>query len=169
MTKCLSLLKTKLKNVRKEGYFVPTNTVEICLKSFAIQLEIKGLNGYDPELFLLNFKPPITNLIINTQQTKVKLILLCMMEKVDLKSGEVIAKEAEFHSKTDVNLESTNSKEWFSKMKEAVLESLAKFQSQGSNGRFHSVLSLDLHTAKYEPLGGSSYVPLQKFLAAKKR
>ena len=56
-----------------------------------------------------------------------------MMEKVDLKSGEVIATEAAFHSKTEVNLESTNSNELFSKMKEIVLESLAKFQRQGSN------------------------------------
>ena len=36
-----------------------------------------------------------------------------MMEKVDLKSDEVIVKEAAFHSKTEVNLESTDSKEFF--------------------------------------------------------
>ena len=71
--------------------------------------------------------------MINTRQTKVKLILSCMMEKVDLKSGEVIAKEAAFHPKTEVNLESTDSNELFSKMKETVLESLAKFQRLGSN------------------------------------
>ena len=53
-------------------------------------------------------------------------------------------------------------------MKEIVLESLAKFESQGSNWRFHSVLNLDLHTVKYEPLGGSSYIPLPAFLVAKK-
>ena len=92
-----------------------------------------------------------------------------MMEKVDLKSGEVIAKEAAFHSKTEINIESTNSNELFSKMKETVLESLAKFQRQGSNWRFRSVLGLDLHTVKYEPLGGSSYIPLPRFLAAKKK
>ena len=91
-----------------------------------------------------------------------------MMEKVDLKSWEVIAKEAAFHSKTEVNLESTNSNKQFSKMKETDLESLARLQRQGSNSRFHSVLSLDLHTAKYEPLGGSSYIPLSAFPAAKK-
>ena len=85
-----------------------------------------------------------------------------------LKSGEVIAKEAAFHSKTEVHLESTNSNELFSKMKETVLESLEKFQRQGSNWRFHSVLSLDLHTVKYAPLGGSSYILLPAFLAAKK-
>ena len=66
--------------------------------------------------------------MINTRQTKVKLIHSCMMEKVDLKSGEVIAKETVFHSKTEVNLESTDSNELFSKMKEVVLGSLAKFQ-----------------------------------------
>ena len=91
-----------------------------------------------------------------------------MMEKFDLKSDEVIAKEAAFHSKTEVNLESTDSIELFSKMKETVLKSFAKFQRHGSNWRFHSVLSLDLHTVKYVPLGGSSYIPLPKFLAAKK-
>ena len=106
--------------------------------------------------------------MINTRQAKVKLILSCMMEKADLKSGEVIAKEAAFHSKTEVNLERNDSNELFSKMKENVLESLAKFQSQGSNWRFHSVLSLDLQTVKYVSLGGSSYVSLPKFLAAKK-
>ena len=91
-----------------------------------------------------------------------------MMENVDLKSGEVIAKEAAFHSKTEVNLESTDSNILFSKMKETVLESLAKFQRQGSNWRLPSVLSLVLHTVKYVPLGGSSYIPLSKFLAEKK-
>ena len=48
------------------------------------------------------------------------------------------------------------------------MESLAKFQRQGSNWIFHSVLSLDRHTVKYEPLGGSSNIPLPAFLAAKK-
>ena len=56
-----------------------------------------------------------------------------MMEKGDLKSGEVITKEAAFHSKTEVNLQSTNFNELFTKMKETVLESLTKFQRQGSN------------------------------------
>ena len=38
-----------------------------------------------------------------------------MVEKVDLKSGEVIVKEAAFHSKTEVILESTDSSECFRK------------------------------------------------------
>ena len=103
------------------------------LKQFAIQYRIDEKDWIDRDLFLLNSKQPITNLMINTRQTKVKLIPSCMMQKIDLKSGEVIAKVAAFHCKTEVNLKSTNSNELFSKMKETVLESLAKFQRQGSN------------------------------------
>ena len=88
-----------------------------------------------------------------------------MMEKVDLKSGEVIDKEAAFHSQTEGNLESTNCNELFSKMKGTVLESLTAFQRQGNNWRFRSVLSRDLHTVKYEPIGSCSYILLPKFLA----
>ena len=46
------------------------------------------------------------------------------MMEVDLKSGEVISKEAAFHYKTEVNLESTDSNKLFSKVKETVFESL---------------------------------------------
>ena len=91
-----------------------------------------------------------------------------MMKKVDLKCGEVIGKEAAFRSKTEVDIESTNSNELFSKTKETVLESLAKFQRQGNNWRFRSVLNLDLHTVKCVPLGGSSYIRLPDLLALKK-
>ena len=94
--------------------FQPTQS-KFVLKNFAIPYQIKGLNVYDSESVLLNSKQSITNLMINTRQTKVKLILSCMMDKVDLKSGKVIAKEAAFHSKTEVNLESTNSNELFRK------------------------------------------------------
>ena len=100
------------------------------LKTFMIPYEIKGSNEYGPESFLLNSKKPITHLVINTRKTKVKLINSFMMEKVDLKNSEGIAKEAAFHSKTEVNLESTDSSELISKMKETVLQSLTNFKDK---------------------------------------
>ena len=85
-----------------------------------MQYRIDGKDWIDPDLFLVNAMQSITFLLINRRETKVNLILSCMME-VYLKSGEEIANEAAFHSKTEVNLESTNSNELFSKMKETVL------------------------------------------------
>ena len=100
------------------------------LKKFAMQYRIDGKDGFDPDLFLVNANQSITNLLIMTRQYKDKLILSCMIEKVDVKGGEVLVKEAAFHYKTEVSLESTHYNELFSKMKETVSESLAKFQSQ---------------------------------------
>ena len=155
-------------NLNKKLYNKRDTSFQLKESKISIQYRIYGKDGFDPDLFLVNAKQPITNLLMNRRQTKAKLILSCIMEKVDLKGGEVIAKEAGFHSKTEVNLDSTNSNELFSKMKETILESLAKFQRQGSNCRFRSALSFDLHIVKYEPLGGPCYIPLPKFLAAKK-
>ena len=117
--KVLESFKNKIKKMyeKRDTVLQPTQS-KSASKNFAIRCLIKELNGYDPESCLLNSKQPITNHMINTQQTKVKLTLSCMMEKVDLKSGEVIGQDAAFHSKTAVNLESTNSNELFSKMKE---------------------------------------------------
>jgi len=50
---------------------------------------------------------------------------------------------------------------------EQVLENLAIFQMNGSGGTFHSLVGLEIHTARYKPLKGGSYVPLPKFLTAK--
>ena len=98
--KVLESFKNKIKKIyeKRDSLLQPTQT-KSALMNFTIQYRIKGSNGYDPESFLLNSKEPIINVMINTRQTKVKLILSCMMEKVDLKSGEVIAKEPAFHFK----------------------------------------------------------------------
>ena len=62
-----------------------------------MQYRIDEKDWFDFDLFLVYAKQSITNLLINRRQTKVQLSRSCMMEKVDLKSGEVIAKEAAFH------------------------------------------------------------------------
>ena len=105
--KVLEFFKSKIKKMyeKRDTLFQQTQS-KSALKNFANQYRLKGSSGCDSKSFLLNSKQPITNLMINTRQTKVRLILSCMMEKIDLKSGEVIAKEAAFHSKTEVNLES---------------------------------------------------------------
>ena len=62
------------------------NESKSALKKFAIQYQIDGKNWIDPDLFLDNAKQFIINHPIDRRQTKVKLILSRVMEKVDLKS-----------------------------------------------------------------------------------
>ena len=62
--------------------------------NFALHYQIDGKDWIDPDLFLVNTKQSRTNLLIKTRQTKVKSILSCMMEKIGLKRGKLLAKEA---------------------------------------------------------------------------
>ena len=49
-----------------------------------------------------------------------------------------------------------------------MIEKMATFQSMGSGWRLHSIIQLELHTVRYNPLRGRSYIPLPKELANKK-
>jgi len=65
-------------------------------------------------------------------------------------------------------LESTNLNELWTEIVEQILENMAVFQMNGSGWTFHSIASFDIHTVKYKPLRGRTYIPLPKFLASKK-
>jgi len=72
---------------------------------------ITGRDGYDTDLFMYSAKETFINLLENNPQTKVKLILKCIMERTDIKTGTVTAREKAFHAKKGVNLESTDADE----------------------------------------------------------
>ena len=104
------------------------------MNKFAIQYRIDRKDGFHPDLFLVNAKQSITNMI-NRRQYKVNLIVSYMMEKVDLKSGEVITKESAFPSKTEANLESTRSN-CFRKLKKLFWSLLHNFKDWEEMGDF---------------------------------
>jgi len=145
-----------------------TEEKQSSFKGFTNQftLEPSGDTAYDPESFLTAVKRKALAKI--QKQTEVKIILRANMEKTDLKTGQSLVEEHQFRSKNEIVLESTNKNELWSLLVEQVLEDLAKFQMNGSGWTFHSIVALDIHTVGYEPLNGSSWVPLQKFLASKK-
>ena len=45
---------------------------------------------------------------------------------------------------------------------------MATFQSMGSGWRLYSIIQLELHTVRYNPLRGETWIPLPKELANKK-
>src|SRR5579863_966336 len=90
------------------------------------------------------------------------------MERVDLKSGEVITAEVPFGSKSEVVLAATDVSELYKNVRDKILETIANFQMRGSNWRFKEVVRLDINTVIYKPLKGSSYITLPPILAHKK-
>jgi hypothetical protein len=100
--------------------------------------------------------------------SKINLVLTCTMERVDMKSAEVITVEFPFVSKTEVVLASTNVNDLYKGAVDKILESMSTFQMRGSNWRFKAIVKMDINTVIYKPLKGSSYIPLPSVLADKK-
>ena len=53
------------KIVQQERHFLPLERVKICVEKFAMQYRIDGKDWIDPDLFLVNAKQSVTNLLIN--------------------------------------------------------------------------------------------------------
>ena len=109
-----------------------------------------------------------TSVLRNNRRTKVKLIFKCYMEKTSI-LGELIIQPFAFHSKIKVNLDGTDEEELYITMTEEIIEKMAKLQqATGSGWRLHSIIKLELHTVRYNPLRIEKWVPLPKELGNKK-
>ena len=94
------------------------------------------------------------------------MLLRCNMVRTG-NSGRVIHPAA-FHSDIVVNLDGSDEKELYDTMVEKMIEKMATFQSMDSGLRLRSIAQLELHTVRYNPLRGETYIPLPKELADKK-
>ena len=138
------------------------------LKKFAVQYTVDGVKGYDPKTFLSAVRETVINFLKEHRNIKFKLILKCNMTKTNIGTGEVIHSPAAFQSNVEINLESTDLNDIYAIAVGKMLESLAAFQMQGSNWIFDSIIGLELHTVKYKPLNGSSFIQLPEYLRKKK-
>src|SRR5271166_2546905 len=138
------------------------------IKGFAKQYTIDGMEGIDAVSFLNSVRSQVISQISGNPMTKINTVLTCTMERVDMRSGEVITAECPFVSKTEVVLAGTDVNEIYRNASDKILESMANFQSQGSNWRFKNIVKMDINTAIYKPLKGKSYIPLPAILANKK-
>ena len=136
------------------------------LRNLARVYTINGIEGCDARSFLQDAGQNITSVLRNNRITKVKLIFKCNMEW-GITSGEMVIKPADFHSDIDINLDGTDEQKLYDTMVERILENIAAFQREGSPWRLHSIIQLELHTVRYNPLRGETWIPLPKELAVK--
>ena len=81
---------------------------------------------------------------------------------------ETVIKPAAFHSDIGVNLDGTDERDLYDTMVERIIEKMATFQSMGSGWRLYRTIQLELHTVRFNPLRGETWIPLPKELANKK-
>ena len=151
--------------------FTPVIT-QSALNEFAIVYTINGNEVYDGLTFLNNAKGSITRVLRENKPTRIKLIFKCNMQREEEnEDGEIIIviKPFNFHSYKEDNLEGTDENELYDVMIDRIEEEIQKVElAEGTGWHFHSVICLELHTAEWVPIGGSSYIELPEYLKNKK-
>ena len=164
------VLREVAEHVREN--YPPQQTFEVresesALRDFARVYTVNGREGIDVRPFLQSVRRNITSVLRNNRRTKVKLILICNMEKPSI-LGEIIIRPSNFSSNIEVNLNGTNEDELCITMTERIIENIANLQQvEGSGWRFHSIIRLELHVVSYNPLRGETWLALPKELANK--
>ena len=144
------------------------------LANFAEKYIIEGMSGLIPIKYFKEKAPQIKDFLRNRRNTKVRMLMVCEMEKqITEKTNEESTTSYEhdkayFHSKTYINLEKTDVKVFLKEMIMEILGNIIIYQKKGSGWYFNEVIRLEIHIVEYKPMKGGSYIPLPEFITKKK-
>ena len=144
------------------------------LTNFAEKYVIEGLPGILPIEYFREKATEIKDFLRNHRNTKVRMILVCEMERqiIEKSNGESKTTyehdKAYFQSHTHINLEKTEVKVFLKEMIIEILGNLIIYQKKGSGWYFKEVISLEIHIVEYKPMRGGGYIPLPEFIMKKK-
>ena len=158
------LTKQLEKKEEQDRIFTPTREASAFRNYTNQYVMYNTIFNYAASEFLADAKPAITNIFNSNRNIKTVLYLHVLMSQ-----GETIVEFA-FHSKgIELILMETDENEIYDEMTEEIEEEMQKVQdAEGSGWRFYRVIKLVLHTTRWDPLYGGSYIPLDPYLANKK-
>ena len=160
--------KEKKEKEERDRIFTPIMEAS-AFKNYTNQYVMYNTADYDPYEVLEYAKPAILNIFNSNRNIKTILYLHCIMQSEGFDNGSMF-KEFAFHSKDlKLVLEGTDISELYDEMADEIEEEIRKVQdAEGSGWIYTNVIKLVLHTTKWEPIYGSSYIPLVPYLANKK-
>ncbi len=127
---------------------------------------VSGEGYMTPEDFLNSVREGVKEVVDGVVgPKKVYTVLKCVLVKYDLKTGSRIFSDFNGHSRTHTVTAELG--ETYEEMREKMLESLAKYQKEGSGWQLYSVKGLDISVVRFNPLDGSGYSKLPPLIAKK--
>ena len=168
VSKLQTLFQTPKDEKKESNVSFKLNEAMSSLKEFAKMYTIDGVGGFSPLDFLKEVKFTVVDFLSRQKNLKVKFVLRCNMSKTNIATGKTKFEHMFFSSSNEIIFEETNREEVYKICVDKMIESLATFTRNGSGWVVSSVAGLDLHTVKFNPLKGSSYIKLSKHLANKK-
>ena len=147
-------------------------TKKSALNDLAITYVLEGIPGLKPPEFFSRVYASLINIMKENRNTKVNLVLICIMERI-LKRTEKGIQELEeykvyFRSKTYKNYETSNEEEILSKCINKIVNDIEDFTSNGSGWWFKEIKELNINTIKFNPTKGTSYIDLPSWIKDKK-
>ena len=166
-----SYLRKALERALKE-YDQGIEKEKSSLEGFANKYIVEGKTDITPFEFFKSKAAYLKDFLRNHQNIKVRFVLVCMMEQMgnssDGKLSITIQDKAYFNSETHINLESTDVKEILTKVIRSIIEKINIYQQNGSGWYFKEIVHLEIHTADFNPMRGSSYIQLPDWIMRKK-
>ena len=158
--------KEKKAKEEKDRIFTPIKE-KSAFKNYTNQYVIYITAGYEPYEAFKYAEPAILNILNSNRNIKTMLYLHCYLQRIEDKDGK--PKEFAFHSHDlKLVLEGTDTSELYNEMCGEIAAELEGVQTVQSGWVLIEVIKLVLHTTKWEPIYGSSYIPLDPYLANKK-
>ena len=140
------------------------------LDEFANKYIVQGKSGILPFEYFKSKSSYLKNFLRNHRNIKVRFVLVCLMERKI--SGDkfpiIVQDKAFFHSDTYTNLESTDVKKILVQVIRTILDKIRIYQHNGSGWYFKEVVHFEIHTVNFNPMRGSSYIPLPDWISRKK-
>ena len=130
--------------------------------------KIKTPEYFHPLTLFDDVKETIFKKFKEEKRSKVRFSMHCLMVKTNEATGEETRKDLHFSSKQETILEGTDLEETYKNMIVKIIDSMEKWKDESSKWRLEKIINLDLYLSKYNPLGGSSYIPLSSYLKNKK-
>ena len=139
-------------------------------EDFANKYIIDSEPGLLPLEFFRRQKEYLKEFLKNHKNTKVRFVLVCMMEKQEGNEKLLfkVQDKAYFYSNLHINLESTDEKDLLASVKHTILEKINIYQQNGSGWYFKEIVNLEIHTVDYRPMKWESYIPLPDWIMRKK-
>ena len=141
------------------------------LEGFANKYIIEGIPGLSPEQYFERINKTLVDFLTYHRNVKFNLLLICMMEKQNIKQKQIIELEegkAYFHSGTFINFRSTDVDKLISNCWESISARIEAYTEAGIAWYFKEVDRLEIHTTEHNPTKGSSYIDLPKWIKDKK-
>ena len=165
LSKQLERKEKKAKEERENSFLTPIKE-KSAFKNYTNQYVMYIPKGYSIDEIFAYAKPVILNIFNSNRNIKTMLYLHCLMAN----SIQVIPVEFAFHSRNlKLVLEGTDTSELYDEMVDEIEGEIENVQDvEGSDWVVVIAKRLVLHTTKWEPIYGSSYIPLDPYLANKK-